>query len=59
MIVYVEPDEDGPHEVIVRVTEEEAIRRAKAYAAQKGHVYPNDQEALTDFMVIHWAWREE
>jgi hypothetical protein len=42
-----------------RVTEAEAINRMKEVAAKKGKVYPNDEEALKDFVVIHWAWKEE
>ena len=56
MIVYNEytPDRD----IVIRITEEEAIRQSKEYAAKKGFTYPNDREALIDFIVINWAWEE-
>jgi len=56
MIVYDTPSSEGC--VHMRITEAEAIQRSKDAAAQKGLAYPNDNEALEDFLVIHWAWRE-
>ena len=56
MIKYSDPDENG-NEVIHYVSEEEAIRRSKLYATKKGYVYKNDEEALIDFIVVHWAER--
>jgi hypothetical protein len=55
---YPGPSENGEDEV-VRLSEDEAIRRSKAWAVHKGFTYPNDHEALIDFMVIHWAWKEQ
>jgi len=54
MIVYNECGEPA-----VKITEEEAIRRQKASAAQKGYTYDSDEKALYDFMIVHWAWRED
>ena len=51
---YDEPDENG-NNITIRISEQEAIRQMKAYATSKGHVYPNDKEALVDFIVINWA----
>jgi len=56
MIVYDTPAPDGNQRT--RITEDEAIRQMKELAAKKGYRYPNDTEALDDFIVIHWAWRE-
>ena len=56
MIVYDAPTPTGNKRT--RLTEEEAIWQSKAYATTYGYVYPNDHEALIDFIVIHWAWQE-
>jgi hypothetical protein len=42
--------------LLIKITEEEAILQQKLAAAQTGHVYDDDKEALADFMTIHWAW---
>lgn len=52
MLAYWDPDHEEP----TLITEAEAIAQSKAYASSKGHVYPNDHEALVDFIVIYWAW---
>jgi hypothetical protein len=43
---------------MVTISVELAVRFQKEYAATKNHTYPNDEEALIDYMVIHWAWFE-
>ena len=58
MIIYEEPDENGKN-IRVRITEEEAIEITKEKAFMNGHIYKNDDQALVDFMTIHWAWKEE
>lgn len=57
-IHYDTPDIDGETIHIV-ITTEEAIKRQKEAALQYGCCYVNDKEALEDFIVIHWAWKEE
>lgn len=57
MIIYEEPDENGGN-IAIRITEEQAIKLAKEAAFINGHVYKNDEDALLDFMAIHWAWKE-
>ena len=52
MIVYEDPN--GQH----RIAELDAITIVKNVAAKRGYTYPNDKEALRDFIVIHWAWVE-
>lgn len=54
-VEYVEPGEDGITPVTVRITKDEAIRIAKDIAKAHDHEYDNDQDALTDFLVVHWA----
>jgi hypothetical protein len=54
IITYEDPLEDGSFRV-VRLTEEEAIKQSKEYAAHKGYSYESDAEALMDFIVTHWA----
>jgi hypothetical protein len=59
MIVYDEPDENGKNREI-SVTEEIAIKSQKEVALKaNGYVYKNDEDALADFMTIHWAWKED
>ena len=59
MITYWEQDGVG-NAVEMWVSDATAIALAKGYAASKGHTYPNDREALLDFLVIHWGtWRED
>ncbi len=52
MVVY--EDQDGTH----RLSEEEAVAIAKRVAAACGYTHKNDEDALGDFLVIHWAWQE-
>lgn len=61
-ISYSEPDEDG-NDSTVTVTVAEAIARQRAAVsaskvARPGFQYESDEQALEDFMVIHWAWWE-
>jgi len=51
-VVYNELGEDK----LVRVTVEEAIRQAKE--AHPEYEY-TDGQALSDFVIVHWAWIEE
>lgn len=57
MIVYNTPDEVG-NNVVIRVTEDEAISLQKKAADRKGFIYDSDLDALEDFLTVHWAWRE-
>jgi len=54
MIKFWVPDKELPMEV----TEADAIKQMQEKAAEKCFVYPSDEEALIDFIVVHWAWRE-
>jgi hypothetical protein len=56
MLAYNEPDDKG-NNLIIQISEEEAIRRQRASASLKGYIYASDETALMDFMVIHWAWQ--
>lgn len=43
--------------VMVTVSADLAIRWQKEAAARlKNFAYKNDEQALMDYMVIHWAW---
>ena len=58
MIGYEEPDGNGGNRK-VSLTEEIAIKTQQEVALKaNGFVYGNDEEALADFMTIHWAWKE-
>ena len=47
-------DTDGEH----RITEAEAIERQRASGRRQGYEYETDEAALSDFMMIHWAWKD-
>ena len=56
---YSEPDADGKQK-IVRISVEEAIKRAKETAYRHGYTYSNDEDALQDFIAVNWAsWVDE
>jgi len=48
-------DLDGLH----KVTVDYAIQFAKLAAEQMSFYYENDEQALQDFLTVHWAWIEE
>ena len=51
-----EPGDDGTH-VRLRIPAAVAIQRQRFAALHaKGYAYANDEDALGDFLVIHWAW---
>lgn len=61
-ISYCEPDENG-NDVVITLTAAEAIQRQRAAVANSklarpGFQYENDEQALTDFITVHWAWWE-
>lgn len=47
-------DPDGEH----RITEAEAIERQRALGRLHDYEYESDEAALSDFMIIHCAWKE-
>ena len=51
MLAY--EDTDGIH----IIEEQEAITIALRVAENHGYTYASNQQALDDFMTIHWAWR--
>jgi hypothetical protein len=51
MIAY--EDTDGIHVI----EEAEAITIALRTAENHGYTYANNQQALEDFMAVHWAWK--
>lgn len=61
-ISYCEPGEDG-EAITVTLTVAEAIERQRAAVAasrvaRPGFQYESDEQALEDFITIHWAWWE-
>jgi len=61
MLTYNEMGEDDDEPVTVTLTVAEAIARQRASVASSLLARPNfqyssDEEALEDFIVIHWAW---
>ena len=55
---YCEPDGENNTKVI-RVSVEEAIKRAKETANRHNFTYENDEEALQDFIAVNWASYED
>ena len=57
-IKYIQPypNSSEPEEVIV--TREEAIRIQREHVARvrPDFTYKSDEQALEDYMTIHWAW---
>jgi len=52
MIEWIEPfDAEAKYTLICRMTEEDIIK----YQREREPRYTSDQQALDDFMVIHWA----
>jgi hypothetical protein len=45
----------GSEPVYMRVSESTAIGHQRAVARQSNHEYGNDQDALDDFLSVHWA----
>lgn len=44
-------------DIVVVIDKRTAVRRQKALAEKEySYSYLNDNEALNDFIVIHWAW---
>lgn len=41
--------------VTSRMTVEDAIRYQRGYCAEKAFYYKSDEDALADFLTIHWA----
>jgi hypothetical protein len=57
-LFYVEPGE-GDSTVTHYLSVEEAIIRQVAHAASENHIYSSQDEALNDFIALHWAWFKE
>jgi hypothetical protein len=57
-VVYDEPGADGTN-VRVSITRAEAIRRAKIVAAAHGKRFASDEDALGEFLTVHWGWIEK
>lgn len=59
-VMYVEYMELGEHgePLTIRISEEEAIARQRMAALRANNYgYESDQDALEDFLVVHWAYR--
>ena len=48
-------NEDGFEEVTISVSEAIQIQKATAAQVRPGFVYEDDETALQDYIVIHWA----
>jgi hypothetical protein len=53
-LVFVEPWAGIGHARIL-ISKEDAIKYQRKKAEQKGFEYKDDQQALEDFMVVHYA----
>lgn len=54
---YIQPadNEDGFEEVIVSVNEAIQIQKETVAQVRPGFVYKDDNDALQDYLTIHWA----
>lgn len=60
-LTFVEPfTKEKALPVYCFIDEETAIEAQKEAAAQSGHIYESNEDALDDFRVVHWAsWCKE
>ncbi len=54
---YIQPadNEDGFEEIIVSIREAIEIQKATAAKVNPNFTYENDEQALQDYLTIHWA----
>ena len=54
---YIQPadNEDGFEEIIVSIREAIEIQKATAAQVRPGFTYENDEQALQDYLTVHWA----
>lgn len=55
MVEWVEPFGPNDEPAFIRIARSTAIAQQKHSALLGGYVYNNDEEALIDFIVVHWA----
>lgn len=41
------------------ITEAEAVAYQRKAGRLRNYEYQSDADALDDFMVVHWAWKQE
>jgi len=58
-ITWVEPFGPNNEPVYMFVPESTAIAVSKDFAKRSNHTYTSDEEALSNFMDVHWAWFTE
>ena len=54
-ITFVQPCSNGKGTEYVYVSVPDAIEAQKDSALKQGHTYEDDEQALVDFRIIHWA----
>jgi hypothetical protein len=54
-VEWIEPFGPNNEPVYCRVEASTAIAVRKELAAKLNHVYVNDEDALLDFIAVHWA----
>lgn len=57
-VCYNEPDQYGRN-LFRRLLAHEAVKHQREAARTRGVEYDADDEALADFLAVHWAWLEE
>lgn len=59
-VKWIEPfDGYGAEALHCKVSIENAIASAKRSAASRGYAYIRDEDALNDFITVHWAYIED
>ena len=56
VLKYVQPANEAGDPVFVFVSEKVAVEQQKKAAVLHGYVYERDEDAVLDFMAVHWAW---
>ena len=54
-VEWAEPYGPNSEPRFCQVSKTTAVAVARAAAAQKGHQYATDEDALLDFVIVHWA----
>lgn len=56
IVIHEEPSDNGKVVRVERTTEEAIAYQKAAAAALKDFQYESDQQALDDYVTVHWAW---
>ena len=58
LISWIEPDDDPKDVVVWFASAQDCVKMSKEYAGGR-YVYKDDEEALYEFIVVHWGWIDQ